>query len=94
MTLFSYSIFPAFDPNRYVISGGNDSAIICWKLPENDKSPQKKSKKNKKKKSIDDKVNFKLNHGSKINWLTSSTNSYCNLFVADQTNDIHGYLIQ
>lgn len=81
--------FPKFDPNGILISGGNDSKLVLWNL----KGRQCNGHHNVTEKSPCS-VLHEVDHGSKVNWVTSGSLTKKLVFVADQTNNISVYELQ
>jgi WD40 repeat protein len=93
MSSVSQVMFPAFAPMNHVLSAGNDNLILLWCLPSLASYSRKKKNKSQSECNIDSSAEsqpvLKLEHSSKINWMTTSNTPV--VFVADQTSDISMY---
>lgn len=76
----SQVLFAPFD-EKFLISGGNDSKIVLWKLGDESILTNPKNKK-----KFETEIVYSIQHESKINWMKCDKNK--RLFVADQTNSI------
>lgn len=86
--------FPKFQANNMLASGGNDCRIILWKLNHGScngtAASVEKSQETEAANTIC--VAHEVEHGSKPNWVTSSSLTQ-NIFVCDQTNEISVYTV-
>ncbi|KAJ7392826.1 WD repeat-containing protein 53 [Desmophyllum pertusum] len=85
--------FTRFSPNDVLVSGGDDCRIILWNLSSgacNGTSGTEHSQETKEASSVS--VVHDVEHGSKPNWITSSSLTQ-DIFVADLTNEISVYRV-
>jgi len=75
-------LFPLFEPREHIISASNDTSILLWHLKYLHSTPKTTNARNGT-------VSLQINHGSKINWLSSTENGQ--LFVADVSAQISVY---
>ena len=83
--------FAKFRPNDMLVSGGDDSRLVLWNL-NSGKCNGTSAADNNVKEATSVCVAQEVQHGSKINWI-SSTSLTQNIFVADLTNDISVYCL-
>ena len=83
--------FPKFSPNEMLVSGGDDCTVFLWNLSSGECNGTLAAEKNAKETSSVCVVH-EVQHGSKINWISSSLLAQ-NIFVADLTNDISVYCV-
>lgn len=80
-----------FRPNDMLVSGGDDCRVVLWNLSGGTCNGTLAAEKNANKTSSVC-VIHEVQHGSKINWISSSLLTQ-NIFVADLTNDISVYCV-
>lgn len=88
--------FPAFAPATHILSGANDSTIVLYSVEFSDriKLPKKHPGCTFQNPRKDTGVEWRISHGSKINWLeTTQSQTGGNLFIADLTNKITAYTV-
>ena len=73
------------------MSGGDDCRVVLWNLSSDKCNGTSAAEKNAKGTSSICVVH-EVQHGSKINWISSSLLTQ-NIFVADPTNDISVYCV-
>lgn len=83
--------FAKFRPNDMLVSGGDDCTLVLWNLSSG-KCNRTSAAENNVKEATSVCVAHEVQHGSKINWI-SSTSLTQNIFVADLTNDISVYCV-
>jgi len=94
------------EEERLLISAGNDGNIICWDIgPSKDKANMSLSSPSNKTMSSGAErqslampsILFRISHGHKPNWITSSRSMDAvlpnSIFVADTTNNISVYTL-
>lgn len=84
--------FARFRPNNLLVSGGDDSRIVAWNLCSSAGSGASGPEPNLAANGSAVSVAHEINHGSKINWITSGSQRE-SIFVADLTCDISLYHI-
>lgn len=83
--------FPKFSPNDMLVSGGDDCKVVVWNLSSSECNGTSAAENNAKEPSSVS-VAHEVEHGSKINWIASSSLTQ-NIFVADLTNSISMYCV-
>jgi len=83
--------FPKFSPNDMLVSGGDDCKVVLWNLSSS-KCNGTSAAENNAKEASSVGVVHEVQHGSKINWISSSLLTE-NIFVADLTYDISLYCV-
>lgn len=83
--------FPKFSPNDMLVSGGDDCRVVLWNLSSGQCNGTSVAE-NIAKEASSVCVVHEVQHGSKINWISSSSPTQ-NIFVADLTNDISVYCV-
>ena len=84
--------FARFRPNNLLVSGGDDSRIVAWNLCSSAGSGASGPEPNHAANGSAVSIAHEINHGSKINWITSGSQRE-SIFVADLTCDISLYHI-
>lgn len=83
--------FPKFSPSDMLVSGGDDCRVVLWNLSSGKCNGTSAAETNAKEASSVCVVH-EVQHGSKINWISSSSLTQ-NIFVADLTNGISVYCV-